>query len=135
MTAEALLNNNYNSDKYKMADWPFGDTYYMVINSMEEYAQLKAEQELKRLYDWLMDENREPAQTFFTAGELRNVAKEMEFKLHKAEQEVKEFIQILREEFLVNTQNYPKEYHSLFNEKLNRSEELFKLYKDATAKV
>ena len=50
---------------------------------MEEYAQLKAEHELKRLYDWLMDENREPAQTFFTAGELRNVAKEIEFRLQK----------------------------------------------------
>lgn len=28
---------------------------------------------------------------------------------------------ILQEEFLVNTQNYPKEYHKLFREKFNRA--------------
>jgi hypothetical protein len=38
----------------------------------------------KRLYDWLMDENREPAQTKFSAGTLRNVAKEIEFKINEA---------------------------------------------------
>lgn len=37
--------------------------------------------QLKRLYDWLMDEKREPAQTNFTAGWIRNVAREIEFKL------------------------------------------------------
>lgn len=38
-------------------------------------------EELQRLYEWLMDENRKKAQTFFTAGELRNVAKEIEYRL------------------------------------------------------
>lgn len=36
---------------------------------------------MQRLYDWLVDEQRKPAQTFFTSGELRNVAKEIEFRL------------------------------------------------------
>lgn len=39
----------------------------------------------KRLYDWLMDENREPARTKFSAGSLRNIAKEIEYKLKEAQ--------------------------------------------------
>ena len=38
----------------------------------------------KRLLDWLMDEKREPAQTKFTDGPLRNLAKEIEFKLKES---------------------------------------------------
>lgn len=37
--------------------------------------------ELQRLYDWLTTESREPAQTKFTAGWTRNVAREIEFLL------------------------------------------------------
>lgn len=36
------------------------------------------------------------------------------------------FEQILREEFLINTQNYPKEYHDLFFKKFNRAEATFR---------
>jgi len=36
------------------------------------------------LYNWLMDENREPAQTKFSAGDLRNLAKEIEYRLNEA---------------------------------------------------
>ena len=36
------------------------------------------------------------------------------------------FEQCLREEFLVNTQNYPKEYHNLFHQKFERAEKRFK---------
>lgn len=39
------------------------------------------EKEMKRLYDWLMDEKRRKAGSFFTAGWTRNVAKEIEFRL------------------------------------------------------
>ena len=43
---------------------------------------MKAEDiNLQRLYDWLMDDNREPAKTKFTSGMLRNVANEIEFRL------------------------------------------------------
>ena len=35
--------------------------------------------EVQRLHEWLQDPNREPAQTRFTAGITRNVAKEIEF--------------------------------------------------------
>ena len=44
-------------------------------------ARVQEESEMQRLYDWLVDEQRKPAQTFFTSGELRNVAKEIEFRL------------------------------------------------------
>ena len=36
------------------------------------------------------------------------------------------FEQCLREEFLINTENYPKEYHKLFSEKFNRAAKRFK---------
>ncbi len=40
--------------------------------------------EMKRLYEWVMDENRKKANTFFTAGWLRNVAREIEYAIHAA---------------------------------------------------
>lgn len=42
-----------------------------------------SDSQLRRLYDWLRTENRSPAQTHFTAGWLRNVAREIEFQLHE----------------------------------------------------
>jgi hypothetical protein len=53
------------------------------IQLKKEINRLKEFNELKRIYDWLMDENREPAQTKFTAGWSRNLAKEIEFKLNQ----------------------------------------------------
>lgn len=38
--------------------------------------------ELQRLYDWLVEEDRRPANIAFTSGILRNVAREIEFKLN-----------------------------------------------------
>ena len=38
------------------------------------------DESIERVYDWLMDEKREPAQTKFLAGKIRNLAKEIEFK-------------------------------------------------------
>ncbi len=42
------------------------------------------EESNNRLYKWLMNENREPAQTFFAAGSERNLAKEMEYRINEA---------------------------------------------------
>lgn len=39
------------------------------------------ESQMNRLYNWIIDENRKPATTFFTSGWLRNVAKEIEQRL------------------------------------------------------
>tara|TARA_R110000772_G_scaffold161091_1_gene272258 strand:+ start:354 stop:485 length:132 start_codon:yes stop_codon:yes gene_type:complete len=39
--------------------------------------------DLERLYEWLLTENREPARTKFTAGLLRNVAKEIEHQINQ----------------------------------------------------
>ena len=41
------------------------------------------ERAMMKLYHWLMDVNREPAQTYFTSGWTRNVAKEIEFRLNE----------------------------------------------------
>lgn len=42
------------------------------------------------------------------------------------------FADILKEEFLINTENYPKEYHRLFAEKFKRAEDI---YNSSNAKV
>lgn len=47
-----------------------------VLDSVSE-----SDFELQRLFDWLQDANREPAQTKFTAGMTRNVAREIEYLL------------------------------------------------------
>ena len=55
-----------------------------AINKAYQQGMLdKEEFELQRLYDWLLDENREPANTKFTAGKTRNVAREIELLLRK----------------------------------------------------
>jgi len=39
--------------------------------------------ELQKLYDWIKSDDREPAQTKFSAGIIRDIAKEFEFILYK----------------------------------------------------
>ena len=39
--------------------------------------------DLERLYEWVLDPEREPAQTRFTAGWLRQIALEIEIMLNK----------------------------------------------------
>lgn len=54
---------------------------------IEKLLNEKAEEfDMKRLYDWIMDENRKGATTFFTSGWLRNVAKEIEFRINEVKQ-------------------------------------------------
>lgn len=60
----------------------------MIIGKLNDlkiksHASQSEENDLKHLYKWLMDDNREPAQTKFTSGMLRNVAKEIEFRLRE----------------------------------------------------
>lgn len=47
-------------------------------------------------------------------------------ELMKERQRRREFEQCIREEFLLNSQNYPKEYHKLFEQKFARAERRFK---------
>lgn len=44
---------------------------------------LNQDNDIQRLYEWLISEPRPKAQTFFTSGEIRNVAKEIEWKSHQ----------------------------------------------------
>lgn len=56
-----------------------------LTDLLEEYSKQNNDDfQLQRLYDWLMNENREPAKTKFTAGTLRNVANEIEFRLKQS---------------------------------------------------
>jgi len=67
---------------------------YGKVLSLKESLTPQPESELKRLYLWLMDENREKANTAFTSGELRNVAREIEYRLGKqSESELIEFLE------------------------------------------
>ncbi|MDX1471881.1 MAG: hypothetical protein R3213_10320 [Flavobacteriaceae bacterium] len=65
---------------YKFLNWLFPNRRKNILIKMMNDNQ-DSEYDLKRLYDWLMDENREPANTKFTAGMLRNVAREIEYRL------------------------------------------------------
>lgn len=51
------------------------------IRDFMQSGEANSEFELQRLYDWLMDEKRKPANTAFTSGITRNVAREIEFRL------------------------------------------------------
>lgn len=53
------------------------DGLQIIETALKNYADSNSE--LQRLWDWIKDENRKPAQTHFTAGTLRNIAKEFEF--------------------------------------------------------
>ena len=64
-----LIDNAYNWHIWKKA-------YQKGVLDKEEF-------ELQRLYDWLLEENREPAKTKFTSGKTRDVAREIEFLLKK----------------------------------------------------
>lgn len=44
--------------------------------------------ELQRLFNWLQDPIREPAQTKFTAGMTRNVAREFEYLLKQQQERI-----------------------------------------------
>lgn len=61
-----------------------------IIEAMEEYVALRQplvsgslpseEYELERLYHWVTNEKREPAQTKFTSGKTRDLATEIEHR-------------------------------------------------------
>lgn len=61
-----------------------------LLKPQEQRQGLSEESELNRLYGWLFMDNRPKAQTFFTEGALRNVAKEIEFRLSAPTSEERE---------------------------------------------
>lgn len=44
--------------------------------------QTGEECDLNKLYEWIMDEERKPAQTYFTSSVVRNIAKEIEYRIN-----------------------------------------------------
>lgn len=104
MTNDEILTNGtkeYAAVKYLLFRYlkgkcPMNDVEASISSAMDEWAkQFRAsaeagfekleysDNELKRLYELVMDANRKPAQTFFTAGWLRNVAREIEIRIEK----------------------------------------------------
>jgi hypothetical protein len=55
----------------------------MDLNTKKQQVE-DCDEKFNRLMEWLIDENREPAKTKFTAGALRNLAREIEFAIFKA---------------------------------------------------
>lgn len=64
-----------------------------LLKPQEQRQGLSEESELNRLYGWLFMDNRPKAQTFFTEGALRNVAKEIEFRLSAPTSEERDMLQ------------------------------------------
>lgn len=67
------------------------ELYKKAEKSLSEQKE-KHEQELKKLYEWMVGDNKELAQTYFTSGMIRNIAKEIEFKHDKEMEEFAEWI-------------------------------------------
>ena len=61
------------------------ELFHLIRDKIVEGLKESDDFDLQRLYDWLMDDSREPAQTKFTSGHLRNVAREFEFRLKDSE--------------------------------------------------
>ena len=83
--------NKYSSDmkkEIKQICTELNDGQIAVTQATEKLLNLfsvsvsdSSDFELQRLFDWLQDAKREPAQTKFTAGMTRNVAREFEYLL------------------------------------------------------
>lgn len=80
--------------KNKVKNWKdkrFGSGGELIVNydELEQWLEEYAEQnqsddyELERLYDWVTNEKRERAQTKFTSGKTRDIAREIEYRLYK----------------------------------------------------
>ena len=72
--------------KILKGDFNWASTNGVIVCSTKEFSRMERrieelEQNNERLFDWLMDENREKAVTKFTSGELRNLAREIEFRI------------------------------------------------------
>jgi len=76
-TAEDYFKKKFGNELKSNDSW--------VIRFAQEYAEKHTQQnesnELQRVFEWLQSDNREPAQTKFTAGLTRNIARELEFLL------------------------------------------------------
>jgi hypothetical protein len=77
-----------NDGKYEMAEpKELGKAIDLVVSEFKKLhlqnvsVSDSSDFELQRLFDWLQDPKREPAQTKFTAGMTRNVAREFEYLL------------------------------------------------------
>lgn len=82
--------------------------------------------EIQRLHDWIYSENREPAQTKFTAGELRNVAQKFEMM----EKVVNDARAILEDEKKQSMAKFFKEADHIFESKKERFEGLHDAFYD-----
>jgi hypothetical protein len=66
-----------NKPRMDKLPWEAQDYIRYLELKIDAYSEL----EMKRVYDWLMKEGREPARTKFTSGWKRNLAKEIEFRI------------------------------------------------------
>jgi hypothetical protein len=54
------------------------------------------ESESQKLYEWMLSDKREPAQTYFSSGVIRNIAKEIEFREEKHKEEMEKLVAYLK---------------------------------------
>lgn len=74
---EQIFNNNHHG----FGEYDKDAIIKELLNLFSVSVSDSSEFELQRLFDWLQDPKREPAQTKFTAGMTRNVAREFEYLL------------------------------------------------------
>lgn len=110
-----------------------GHELYNVTHWLEKSSPLPLQEQpgndLQRLYEWLIYENREQANTFFTSGELRNVAKEIEYRLFSKTQSPQQPIKSKERKAnleYINVRNSYNKYIGLLAEELYQFRKLAK---------
>ena len=84
-----------------------------VINGIINTRLSNQESESQKLYEWMLSDKREPAQTYFSSGVIRNIAKEIEFREEKHKEET-EKLNIFINSFFVYSFTEKKWYHKHF---------------------
>lgn len=113
------------------ADLPDSD-YYIKFQLAQKIVEGLTKEELEKLFKFKIYDYRkfnfEICYDENLREKMRSLQREMQVEYH-AEIEIEPeitFEQCLREEFLINTQNYPHDYHDLFFKKFERAEQRFR---------
>jgi hypothetical protein len=116
-TAEEFIKKNYtliNCGKDYVCNHSMQIVGYEDIANEYATIRLKAqESESQKLYEWMLSDKREPAQTYFSSGVIRNTAKEIEFREEKHKEEM-EALNIFTNYFFVYSFAEKKWYHKHF---------------------
>lgn len=125
------IQNRISKDFLKFADVKDPD-YYVKFQLAQKLIEDLSKEELEKLFKFEVLDYRtfdfRNCKSDALLEKVLNLQRMLEVEYY-AEIDIEPeitFEQCLREEFLINTQNYPKEYHDLFFKKFERAEQRFR---------